>query len=104
MREKKMRVRRHIHDQLLSLGHAIDKLISAKGKNKDFLELPEETQKMFFNLLTAIDVTQRKYGSFLWDKAVLIEKAGGNAKAHLPENMCQKVKAVSDYMATLQKE
>ena len=44
MREKKLRVRRHIHDQLLSLGHAIDKLISAKGKNKDFLELPEETQ------------------------------------------------------------
>lgn len=104
MREKKQRVRRHIHDQLLSLGYAIDKLISAKGKNKDFLELNEETQKMFLNLLNAIDATQKTYGNFLWDRAVKIDKAGGNASLYLPDNMVQKVKVVSDYVATLQKE
>tara|TARA_B100000287_G_C20634834_1_gene781263 strand:+ start:872 stop:1183 length:312 start_codon:yes stop_codon:yes gene_type:complete len=101
---KSLRVRRHLHDQLLSLGYAIDKMISGKGKNKDFLELPEETQKMFINLLTAVDVTQRTYGNFLWDKAVLLEKKGHNPAAILPENMNMKVKAVTDYISTLQKE
>ena len=95
------RCRRHLADQCQTLAWAIERLINGKGANKDFVHLDEETQKMFCQLLTAIDVTSRAYESWLWDKADKVDKAGGDVHSFLPKHMSAKVKAVQDFVATL---
>ena len=100
----KLRVRRHLHDQMLSLMYAIHKMVSSTGKNKDFLKLNDDTQRKFLELLKDIDDTQSHYASYLWDAGVELEKKGQDPRKILPQHMIDKVNAVEEYTATLPKE
>ena len=92
------RNRRHLHDQMGAVIYAVDRCIATKGSNKDFVEMPEQLQKMFLKLLTALDVTFREYENFLWDRATQQEKNGKDFKKNLPAHMVKKVDLVRDYV------
>ena len=102
----KHRVRRHIFDQLVCLEWATGRLVSSKGANKDYRNLPDDLQEAFNKLAFLIGLIKCRYEPFLWCKAVEIDESegGGAAAKYLPDNMRDKIEAMKDYAEVCDQE
>ena len=98
------RNRRHLSLQLSSLRYCLERFISCSGPNKDFGQLDEDGQKLFIGLLRGVELAERDYNSFLWDRAESREQRGLDPLVGMPEHFAVKLRQVKDFIATLPKE
>ena len=97
------RNRRHLSLQLSSLRYCLERFISCCGPNKDYGELDEHGQKLFIGLLRGVELAERDYNSFLWDRAERREERGLDPLQGLPEHFAARIRQVKDYITTLPK-
>ena len=90
--------------QLSSLRYCLDRFISCSGPNKDFGQLDEDGQRLFIGLLRGVELAERDYNSFLWDRAERREERGLDPLQGLPEHFAARIRQVKDYIATLPQE
>ena len=100
---KSQRNRRHLSLQLSSLRYCLERFVSCSRPNKDFAELDEHGQKLFIGLLRGVELAERDYNSFLWDRAESREERGLDPLVGMPEHFAVKLRQVKDFIATLPK-
>ena len=100
---KHQRNRRHLSLQLSSLRYCLERFVSCSGPNKDFGQLDEHGQKLFIGLLRGVELAERDYNSFLWDRAERREERGLDPLVGMPEHFAVRIRHVKDYITTLPK-
>ena len=98
------RNRRHLSLQLSSLRYCLERFIACSGPNNDFAQLDEDGQKLFIGLLRGVELAERDYNSFLWDRAESRESRGLDPLVGMPEHFAVKLRQVKEFIATLPQE
>lgn len=91
------RNRRHTFDQLVSIEWALERLISIKGPNKDFMDFKPEVKEAFEVLWKFTGKCRAAYENYLWETACKEDKLGIFDESRFPDNLKKKLQAVKDY-------